>query len=59
LTASYGGRQDHLIEANGLKHVIVFNDITSFPEGLPIDTNDDYARMPEINFALKDNHVKK
>lgn len=55
LTASYGGRQDSLIKEYGLKHTIVFKSISEVPRGLPIDNNDDYARMPEINFALIDN----
>jgi len=55
LTASYGGRQDHLIEPNNLKNVIVYNDINIVPNDRPIDRNDDYARMPNINFALLDN----
>lgn len=59
LTASYGGRQDKLILEYGLKHTIVFKSETEVPEGMPIDFNDDYARMPHINFALLDNHKQK
>jgi hypothetical protein len=55
LTASYGGRHDDLIEKHGLKSARVYTNIADVPEGMPIDTNDDYARMPNINFALLDN----
>lgn len=55
LTASYGGREDFLIEEHCLKNVIVYPDISSVPSDRPIDNNDDYARMPNINFALLDN----
>jgi hypothetical protein len=51
LTASYGGRHDHLIEEHGLKSAkVVFH-----PEdagGLPIDHDDSHARIPDIPFAL-------
>ncbi len=54
LTASMGGKHDHLIKHLNLKHVVVvksFNDTN-----LPIDTNDDLARDPNIKrFALVDN----
>lgn len=55
LTASYGGKQDNLIELNNLKNVIVYPSIDSVPKERPIDTNDDWARKPNINFALLDN----
>jgi hypothetical protein len=55
ITASYGGSQDYLIDEYKLKNVIVFSDLNNVPKNLPIDTNDDYARTPEINFALLDN----
>lgn len=55
LTASYGGRQDELIERFNLKNVIVYKTIESVPKERPIDTNDDWARKPNINFALLDN----
>lgn len=55
LTASYGGRQDHLIEEYGLKNVIVYPNIPAVPSDRPIDYNDDWARKPNINFALLDN----
>lgn len=55
LTASYGGRQDHLIEQYGLKNVIVYPNIPAVPLDRPIDHNDDCARKAHINFALLDN----
>jgi len=55
LTASYGGRQDSLIEKHGLKNVIVYPSIDKVPPDRPIDTNDDWARKPNVNFALLDN----
>jgi hypothetical protein len=55
LTASYGGRHDHLIEQYGLKHVRVYPTLADVPPGVPIDTNDDCARKPGLNFALLDN----
>ncbi len=56
LTASYGGRNDNLIEEYNLKNVKVFKSKEDVPENLPIDYNDDYARQKYINFALLDNH---
>lgn len=55
LTASYGGKHDHLIEEYGLKHTIV---VKSMEEavGMPIDTNDDWARRKNVNFYLIDNY---
>ena len=59
LTASYGGRQDHLIDEYGLKNVRVYESEALVPNDRPIDTNDDYARIPNINFALLDNIKNK
>jgi hypothetical protein len=59
LTASYGGRQDHLIEDHNLKNVIVYKSPEEVPSDRPIDTNDDWARKPNINFALLDNMKNK
>lgn len=59
LTASYGGRLDHLIEQYNLKNVVVYKSKELVPDDRPIDTNDDYARIPNINFALLDNFVKE
>lgn len=55
LTASYGGRNDELIEQYNLKNVIVYKAHTDVPEERMIDTNDDLARLPLVNFALLDN----
>ena len=55
LTASYGGRQDELIEKHNLKNVIVYKSPILVPKERPIDNNDDWARKPSINFALLDN----
>jgi hypothetical protein len=55
LTASYGGRQDDLIEKHNLKNVIVYSDLNMVPKERPIDKNDDWARVPIQNFALLDN----
>lgn len=60
LTASYGGRQDELIEKYNLKSVKVYQSKELVPPGIGIDQNDDLARTPNINFALLDNmKVKK
>ena len=59
LTASYGGRQDELIELHNLKNVKVFSTEDDIIEGRPIDNNDDYARISNINFALLDNMKNK
>lgn len=55
LTASYGGRTDYLIEKFNLKNVKVYANINEVPANRPIDTNDKFARIPNINFALLDN----
>jgi len=55
LTASYGGRLDHLIEKHGLKNVKIYPCAEDVEPGRPIDTNDDWARIPDVNFALLDN----
>jgi len=59
LTASYGGKEDFLINDYNLKNVIVYKSPELVPTDRPIDTNDDYARMPLINFALLDNMKNK
>jgi hypothetical protein len=59
LTASRGGKQDELIDRNGLKNVTICSTPEDVPYGLPIDTNDHYARIPEVNFALVDNFKRK
>lgn len=55
LTASYGGKTDDLIEKFNLKNVKVYAEIEEVPTNRPIDTNDNYARIPNVNFALLDN----
>jgi len=55
LIASYGGRQDDLIEKHNLKNVMVYANNSLVPKDRPIDNNDDWARKPNINFALLDN----
>jgi len=55
LTASYGGKQDGLIEKHNLKNVKVYASPILVPKERPIDNNDDWARKPNINFALLDN----
>ena len=59
LTASYGGKQDELIEKYNLKNVKVYESEIDVPRDRPIDNNDDWARKPKINFALLDNHKNK
>lgn len=59
LTASYGGREDHLIDEYNLKNVIVYKSADLVPNDRPIDNNDDWARKPNVNFALLDNMKNK
>lgn len=59
LTASRGGRLDYLIDEYGLKNVTIFKSRFDVPNGMPIDTNDDWARTSNINFALIDNYAKE
>ena len=55
LQASYGGKQDHLIEAHGLKHALVVPNMGAVPEGYPVDYDDWYAQNPGPSFALLEN----
>ena len=56
LTASTGGKHDHLIKEHDLKHVVVVKDRAEAKEkGLPVCWNDREARYKNINFALIDN----
>jgi hypothetical protein len=48
-------QQDELIEKHNLKNVIVYKSPILVPKERPIDNNDDWARKPNINFALLDN----
>ena len=59
LTASYGGRDDWMIEKYDLKNVKVYPSEADVPSHRPIDTNDDWARVKDINFALIDNFAKQ
>lgn len=55
LTASYGGKLDHLIAPNNLRSAIVVYSVEEAEEmGLPIDHDDSHAADPSItgNFAL-------
>ena len=56
LTASYGGKDDHLIEEYNLKHTIIIHSKKDMVHDWPIDYNDDEARIPNINFYLLDNN---
>jgi hypothetical protein len=56
LTASYGGKHDALIECYNLKYTKVVKSVEE-AAGMPIDFNDDYARMPDVNFCLLDNNA--
>lgn len=60
ITASFGGHQDHLIMKHNLKPVIyphcrAYDRIEDVPSGMPIDTNDNWARNKHTNFALLNN----
>lgn len=57
LTASRGGRHDHLITLHNLKNVEVIKH-PSEAKGRPIDVCDDQARRPNVNFCLLDNFAK-
>jgi len=54
LTASRGGRNDHLIDELDLKNVEIIK-TEAEANGRPIDTCDDQARKAEVNFCLLDN----
>ncbi len=54
LTASRGGKFDHMIYEHDLKNVEIIKR-KSQRRGRPIDTNDDLARTPKIHFCLMDN----
>jgi hypothetical protein len=59
MTASVGGRQDHLIEEHGLRYALVVPTPQDAHDlGLLIDTNDDLARVRGDSFALVDNYYK-
>ena len=56
LTASYGGRDDYLIEELNLRSVkVVFSEAEAEEKGLPIDHDDSHAARPSMrdqDFAL-------
>ena len=56
LTASRGGRADHLISQHGLREaVVVFSEKEAADKGLEIDSDDSHAARPELrdqSFAL-------
>ena len=56
LTASYGGRDDSLIDAHGLRSVrVVYTEQEAYDQGLPIDHDDSHAADPTVrnqSFAL-------
>tara|TARA_R100000951_G_scaffold3125_1_gene4487 strand:+ start:52 stop:648 length:597 start_codon:yes stop_codon:yes gene_type:complete len=58
LTASKGGRNDNLIDEYNLKNVEIIK-TKEDAKGKPIDTCDDQARIPDVNFCLLDNFAKK
>lgn len=58
LTASKGGRNDYLINEYNLKNVEIIK-TKEDAKGKPIDTCDDQARIPNVNFCLLDNFAKK
>tara|TARA_R110000744_G_scaffold373429_1_gene485579 strand:- start:42 stop:638 length:597 start_codon:yes stop_codon:yes gene_type:complete len=58
LTASKGGRNDDLIDEYNLKNVEIIK-AKEEAKGKPIDTCDDQARIPNVNFCLLDNFAKK
>jgi hypothetical protein len=57
LTASRGGRNDQLIDEYNLKNVEIIK-TEGEANGRPIDTCDDQARLPNVNFCLMDNFAK-
>lgn len=57
LTASRGGKHDNLIDEYNLKNVEVIKDI-KLANGRPIDSGDNEARKPNVNFCLINNFIK-
>jgi len=57
LTASRGGKNDELIDIHNLKNVEVIKRKED-ADGKPIDTGDNEARKPRVNFCLIDNFIK-
>lgn len=60
LTASLGGKQDHLVDVYALRYArVVYSRMEAEILGLDIDTNDDLARKPGPPFALLDKASKE
>jgi hypothetical protein len=60
LTASFGGRSDHLIHEHNLRYALVVNSPEEAERlGLPIDNNDTHAMIRCGSFALLLNSKKK
>ena len=60
LQASYGSKQDYLINKHGLKFARVYTDKkAALSSGLPIDTDDSFAMSGVRSFALLDNFKYK
>lgn len=60
LTASRGGKEDHLIDEYGLRTAEVFYDIADVPEDMVIDTDDAEAMDATApSFALLENMTNK
>jgi len=59
LTASYGGKHDHLIDTYGLKSSrVVYSEAEAERLGLPIDTDDRLAAYGTGSFALLENFTR-
>ena len=51
LTASRGGRDDHLINEHNLREsVVVFSEDEAYERGLEIDHNDSHAAVPDWEY---------
>lgn len=60
LTASTGGKDDHLIAEHGLRTATVYYDIADVPEDMMIDLDDWEAQMPDHpSFALLENMTNR
>ena len=59
LTASYGGLEDYLIFGRRLKCCRVYKSEHDVPEYMNIDTDDKWARVKHVSFALLDNNNPK
>lgn len=60
MTASYGGKHDHLIAQHGLKYArVVYSEEEARMLGLPIDTDDRLAAYSNDPFALLENFSRR